>query len=382
MPIPAPDNREGHFVRTKDFVSHYKLYSDLDHNVFADYDITVTRVTDEWSKSDTDRHDWRIVQGIPWRDPTNYTRKVSKYTYEEGFLKRVYSPNPEWVREELSGIWLSRNPRDWNPDILAETLGILPTDGHYQVIVECLLKLNKGKVQLGTYLAETRQAAESIAHTGTDLLNLLLAVKRGQFNRVPNLFGLARKGRDMYLEWQFGWKPLCSDLHDMYTDMVNRAPIAPHLHATRTVKTPFEFDTKFGDDDVEVRMKHTDQCKLFASLSSELIGGLQNHQLINPLSLGWELIPYSFVVDWFAPIGNSLAALTATAGLDFVGGFVSQTRSGTSTIKGTVGSVEKESFLFIREALTDFPGIGFYGRQNPLSLDKAEKLLALLSQLV
>jgi hypothetical protein len=117
-------------------------------------------------------------------------------------------------------------------------------------------------------------------------------------------------------------------------------------------------------------------------VDSQLTGALSNHDLINPLSIGWEVIPYSFVVDWFAPIGNTLSSLTATAGLDFLGGYGSQARYGTLRVDGTVGAVEKDVFIFVRDALTEFPAGGFYGRQNPLSLDKAQKLLALLSQLV
>lgn len=34
----------------------------------------------------------------------------------------------------------------------------------------------------------------------------------------------------------------------------------------------------------------------------------------NPLLLGWELIPYSFVVDWLFPVGEYLSALDALNG--------------------------------------------------------------------
>lgn len=382
MTLPAPSNDSGHFIRTKEFHGHYKLFSEYDGTVFADNPITTTRVTDEWWKSDIVHHDYRIVNGKPWRDPSSYTKKIIKYSYKEGFLKRVYSPNPEWVREELSGIWLGGNPRDFNPESLSETLGILPTDGQAQCVTECLLRLNEGKVHLGQYLAETKRSAEDIAQLGTDLLQLLLKVKHGQWRSLPSEFGAAlRGGRDAYLAWNFGWKPLCSDIYQLYQDLLHKAPIAPSLSAQRKVVTNFDFATTYNGDSVSVKLKHTDRCKLWASLSEELLAGLQNYDVINPVSLAWELVPYSFVVDWFAPIGNTLGALTATAGLDFVGGFTSQTREGTITINGTVGSCEKEAFLFIRDAQSNFPKPGFYGKQNPLSLDKAAKLLALLSQL-
>lgn len=39
--------------------------------------------------------------------------------------------------------------------------------------------------------------------------------------------------------------------------------------------------------------------------------------LINPLSVAWELVPFSFVVDWFLPIGKYISSLSDFAGVKF-----------------------------------------------------------------
>ena len=41
----------------------------------------------------------------------------------------------------------------------------------------------------------------------------------------------------------------------------------------------------------------------------------------NPLEVVWELIPLSFVADWFIPVGEFLRSLTATNGLVFHSGY-------------------------------------------------------------
>ena len=43
---------------------------------------------------------------------------------------------------------------------------------------------------------------------------------------------------------------------------------------------------------------------------------LQQLGLLNPASIAWELVPYSFVLDWFSNIGQVLGQFTAFAGLD------------------------------------------------------------------
>lgn len=296
-------------------------------------------------------------------------------------MSRPYAGNPAET-EVFDGVFSGPNPWDFNPAMMSRHLGILNTDGKTRAVTECLLRLNEGKAKVGQYLAESKQSASMIADSGTDLLNLLLKVKRREFSSIPKEFGLSlRKGRDAYLQWQFGWKPLCADIHALWENLIGRAPIQPYLRAAREIKTPYEYSTQFGGFPCDVKIKHTDKCVLYASLSEQTLANMQSYDVINPLSLAWEVVPYSFVVDWFAPIGNTLASLTATAGLDFVGGYSTQIREGTNKIRCSVGHVEQEFYLMVRHAYTSFPQGGYYGKTNPLNLDKAQKLLALLSQL-
>jgi hypothetical protein len=52
--------------------------------------------------------------------------------------------------------------------------------------------------------------------------------------------------------------------------------------------------------------------------SSDVISLLSNLGLINPLSVAWEVVPFSFVIDWFIPVNKWLNSLTADAGLELL----------------------------------------------------------------
>jgi len=39
--------------------------------------------------------------------------------------------------------------------------------------------------------------------------------------------------------------------------------------------------------------------------------------LINPASIAWEVLPFSFVVDWFTGLGNAIDGFTDLAGLSY-----------------------------------------------------------------
>lgn len=56
-------------------------------------------------------------------------------------------------------------------------------------------------------------------------------------------------------------------------------------------------------------------------VSNPVLRDLQQIGLVNPLSIAWELTPWSFVADWFVGVGKFIELQTATAGCTFVDGY-------------------------------------------------------------
>lgn len=54
------------------------------------------------------------------------------------------------------------------------------------------------------------------------------------------------------------------------------------------------------------------------TISNPTLASLQSMGLINPLSLGWEKVPLSFLLDYVVPIGPALSAMTAGAGISAI----------------------------------------------------------------
>lgn len=51
---------------------------------------------------------------------------------------------------------------------------------------------------------------------------------------------------------------------------------------------------------------------------------LRDTGLINPLQTAWELVPFSFVIDWFVNVGDHISALGMFTGLEVRNGFTSR----------------------------------------------------------
>lgn len=106
------------------------------------------------------------------------------------------------------------------------------------------------------------------------------------------------------------------------------------------------------------------EVKIVYKVENRTLASLNSLGLVNPLSLAWELLPMSFVVDWFIPIGGFLRQLTAPLGLEFTYGYETKFAYGdfdvrvTSVPAGWTGwskDAEIRGFGMERKVLTSWP---------------------------
>lgn len=113
--------------------------------------------------------------------------------------------------------------------------------------------------------------------------------------------------------------------------------------------------------------------------------------LANPIATAWELVPLSFVIDWFLPIGDFLTALTSPLGTEFVSGFEDRVIEASATgtylresgfsgyLEGTPAIGKHELFAFQRVTLGAYQPTAFYfGSGLSNSVSRVISSLALL----
>lgn len=188
------------------------------------------------------------------------------------------------------------------------------------------------RVELGLNIAERRQTINMMASRANTLRRAYEALKRGNVGAMKDALGITTGGGGrwarpdqasrLWLEYHFGWEQLLKDIHDaaVYLD----APWPKNLKASGkgTGSTSVNIDTTqpwgYG-------WKHTYNLRWHVAMGATVsvtnpsLYTLTTLGLINPASIAWEVVPFSFVVDWFLPIGNYLASYT-----DFVGISVSK----------------------------------------------------------
>jgi len=273
---------------------------------------------------------------------------------------------------------------------------------------------------LGQSLAEAPETIQFIISTVKRVLALYSAVKRGNLAKILAVLKsayktiLSRKGRSKlgkalrrssssaWLEVQFAWRPLLNDVYQatkLLADGLKQpnafvakaesedASLAP-LSASRNLNSGVlreRFTNKRGVK-VEVGYKVT----------NPLLYDLDRLGLTNPLSLAWELVPLSFVLDWFIPIGTFLDGIIQPFGLTWTYGYRTtyvkwstevefwHRNLGAAFIRGRAPSFQSSLFSFQRSLYSNFiapvPAFRGFGSLTAGGYGKIASLLALAAK--
>lgn len=210
-----------------------------------------------------------------------------------------------------------------------------------------------------------------------------------------------------WLEYSYGWKPLLSDVYDqakaLATHMVERSNVVRQAscklsEAERYIDLYNPSDNPCWTLESKREESHHVFAKVWYSIPEAQINAVNTFGLNNPLVLAWELLPFSFVADWFLPVGNFLEKLTATNGLEFHRGVrttkvvktVTKHFYGNGVVQVTSGSLNSASGSvtetvqersFTREVLGGFPTPNWPQFRSPASFGHALTSIALVQSL-
>lgn len=330
----------------------------------------------------------------PWIPPSDYTN--SKFsTHRTPCSRSITSGSDQLIWESAVDLGFRSNLFSGASNARMEANGNMQA----RAITECLNKLQDGKAGLGEDAATAHQALNLMADTGIILFKGLRALKHGDWGAAKRLLGSPTKSAaNAWLAYIYGWKPLMEDIHGAYQVLVNLTPKAKLIHARRRISEDIatgEFRVYSGGNNIYHKSNEksavcTVSCHIVAQVNNGVTYDAGRLGLINPVAVAWELVPFSFLIDWCLPVGNVLTAFDAFAGLDFVGGYVSQRGVGSFTAeedysesawKGNPAKADGYHFCYERAALKTAPFPSFYVK-NPLSAIHGANALALLRSLI
>jgi hypothetical protein len=170
---------------------------------------------------------------------------------------------------------------------------------------------------LGVALGEAHKTAAMIGDTAITIAKTIRDVKKGNFPAAAKRLGLSKtppqmsskkKAASNWLALQYGWMPLLSDVHNGAEALAHnlRKPYKMRFKAHFTQRDPAVIYSTAHPWNYRIT-RYIAKQYIYEMSESSVPTLPQNLGLADPEVVLWELVPFSFVVDWFLPIGDYLS---------------------------------------------------------------------------
>ncbi|UUW21392.1 MAG: maturation protein [Sanya fiers-like virus 45] len=180
-------------------------------------------------------------------------------------------------------------------------------------------KIMNQQVHIGNLLAERHQTLELLTTNWRRLKDLIL-LKKSFFKSVGKALMSPRAWANEVLAFKFGVQPLINDIQQACQVLQNglgEPELVVRTNVTRNVNLSSGGNSFSGKAVISYVIKY--------NIENELAKRLNEFGLLDPSQIAWEVTPWSFVIDWFLPVGEWLQSLTATTGLKY--------KTGTKKVK-------------------------------------------------
>jgi len=278
------------------------------------------------------------------------------------------------------------------------SIGYKLSDHIGEVSNRLLSKVRNREIDLGVSLGEYRETASFVAGAMVKTAKSYKQLKRGDVSGALQTLTGKRNNRwadipgaasNTWLAYSYGLKPLIKDVSDAVKvlDKGLRDPSRPVVVRESMVKSVSGSASDNGEyhDSISGSVRVSGKVEFW--IENPVLYTLEQVGFVNPLSVAWELVPFSFVVDWFVPVGDFLTNVIPPQGVEFVSGCIAYRGEGThvgwTTINYASGwytSMEEREIFKGRTPLTSFPRYSTKVPDLSLSKNQIASGMALLWQ--
>lgn len=272
-------------------------------------------------------------------------------------------------------------------------------------------RVNKMHVNIAQMFAERKQTTSLVINSANRIVLAARAMRRGDWKSFEKALSLevysthpnalkaglkldrtwervrrtppSKRLANHWLEYTFGWTPLLSDIYGSAELLASHA--VGDLYHERAVAKKNLIQKSYWQDANGIKYWYSQDVTIRYVVKYELDSygraALSQTGIDNPALLAWELLPYSFVVDWFYNVSGYLKKLNTFDGFVFKSGTKSTIYRGKLTTLFTrnitnpgpqpnrltaTGSSVKTQVKYDREVLGTWPSNIPPTLRNPL----------------
>jgi hypothetical protein len=172
-------------------------------------------------------------------------------------------------------------------------------------------------LHVGKFAGESHQLVKQIVGTTRTIGGVFKDLRKGNLSSAARRLGVSKHTSKLrvtdiagrWLELQYGWLPLLSDAYEAQRAFV-KLTNAPRRDQIRV--GTFREVTGINCSVFPAIYEATGKSTLRQSIHyewEEVLTKERSLGLEDPIGVAWEVLPYSFVADWFIPISTYLDAL-------------------------------------------------------------------------
>jgi hypothetical protein len=276
---------------------------------------------------------WSTYKNLPlYQKPVQvYSDPVKTFSCEHYGIRHSTKLNDPTYQVDASWGVGSHDQAISTVDLIAGySSGLLTSEGRLrnEALISALNAAADAKVNFPVVIAEGRKTADMIVGMAGRVYNAYRDFRRGNFSGVARHLNLHPKTvHKNWLEYKYGWMPLLMDVKGaaeafaaahfsrppIFT--VSRTASDSKRSAWRNLNTYGLAGSGKCTDSGDSYSERKVRVKIVFEVSNPRLASANQLGMTNPALVAWELVPYSFVFDWFCHVGNWLSALTAMDGL-------------------------------------------------------------------
>lgn len=267
---------------------------------------------------------------VGWIPPTDYSYEFTRRNYAVGALTTRQRHNSSGVEVPYvynSGLVGGGGVAPFSSSTVESSTYVFGSHDSKladRALVKARLKMKNSDVNLGVAFAERNATARLLGDTATRIAKAVRQLRRGNVRRAADELGGGRrqtKGKttlERWLELQYGWRPLLDDVYGSADALSKRTGSDWRVTAKARVQEPITARKRYENILSSVDCEATGWDKAFVRIDAypqnDVFLALSQLGITNPALVAWELVPFSFVLDWMLPIGDYLDSLDAMLG--------------------------------------------------------------------